>query len=143
MKTYIIKNTEAKTGYSIVTKEDDGRIVDTMLIDEYDPNNPKSLKLPENPSNRKYFSIEKIGDGIELTYKESKTFGPRGSGKKIEDYLTAEEKKIIEEIYSKAKKRKEEEDKRELSPIEKAQKELEKWKKKVAELKKAEKEAKE
>ena len=75
-KTFIIKNAKAKTGYAIVIKEDD-KVVNTMLIEEYDPNNAKSLKLPTNPSNRKYFAIEKIGDSIELTYKESRTMGPR------------------------------------------------------------------
>ena len=134
MKTFITRNAEAKTGYAIVTKEDDGNIVDIMLINEYDPSNPKSLKLPENPSNRKYFSIEKIGDEVELTYKETKVLGPRGNSKKIEDYITDEEKAIITDIMAKAKARKEADKPRELTPVEKAQLKIEKAKKELEKL---------
>ena len=142
-KTFINPNAKAKTGYAIVIK-DDNKVVDTILIEEYDPSNPKSLKLPENPSNRKYFSIEKIGTGIELTYKESKTLGPRGSSKKLEDYMTDEEKKLVEEIMNRCKERKANDKPKELTPVEKAklkfekaQKELEALMKKEAEEAKA------
>lgn len=138
-KTFINPNAKAKTGYAIVIKEDN-KVVKTVLIEEYDPNNAKSLKLPENPSNRKYFSIEKIGTGIELTYKESKTLGPRGSSKKLEDYMTDEEKKIVEEIMNKCKERKANDKPKELTPLEKAKRMLEKYQKEVDTLMKKEEE---
>lgn len=129
MKTYITRNTEAKFGYQIVFDDKAHEILD--IVDD-----GKTLKLPENPSNRKYFSIAKVeaaGGTIELTYKESKTFGPRTnesstpktSTKGWTEYLTDEEKAIFDELKAKAEKR-----------AKKAQlkAQIEQWQKEMAEL---------
>ena len=109
MKTYITRNPESKFGYQVLF---DDKILDVLdIVDD-----GKTLKLPENPSNRKYFSIKKVEESngtIELTYKESKTFGPRTntsttpkvSTKGWMEYLTDEEKTILDEIKTKAERR--------------------------------------
>ena len=108
MKTFITSNADAKFGYQI---NFDGKILDVLdIVDD-----GKTLKLPENPSNRKYFSIAKVeaaGGTIELTYKETKTLGPKTEGNttksttlKWTDYLTEEEKALYEELKAKAENR--------------------------------------
>ena len=88
MKTTIRKSTTSTTGYEIV-------FGDTVLpIDKTYPNEPFTLVLPENPSNRKYFNSKKVdnaGGEIELDYKESKKFGPRAAQKPLEEYMTEDE----------------------------------------------------
>jgi len=130
MKTYITRNAEAKFGYQILFNDQAFDVLD--ILDD-----GKTLKLPENPSNRKYFSIAKVeaaGGTIELSYKESKSFGPRTSTtsttpkaptKGWMEYLTDEEKAIVEEIKAKAEKR-----------AKKAQlmAQIEEWTKKMEEL---------
>jgi hypothetical protein len=71
--------------------------------------------LPENPCNRKYFNskkVDKANGSIELTYKESKTFGPRDPNatpkaptKGWVEYLTDEEKALYEQLKAKAESR--------------------------------------
>ena len=103
MKTIITKSETSKTGYAI---NFDGQSID---INETDPNNPGSLKLPENPSNRKWYSIAKIEKGLtELTYKETRTINrtntegkPTTTTKNWTEYLTDEERTIIDEIKQK------------------------------------------
>ena len=88
MKTTIRKSTTSTTGYEIV-------FGDTVLpIDKTYPNEPFTLVLPENPSNRKYFNSKKVDNAegeIELDYKESKKFGPRAAKKPLEEYMTEDE----------------------------------------------------
>lgn len=108
MKTIITTNPAAKTGYEIRFDGQTHEIVE--IVD-----NGKTLKLPENPSNRKYFSIEKVqkaGGEIELTYKETKTLGPKtndGTTRTVKNdwtkYLTEEEKVAYEELKAKAERR--------------------------------------
>ena len=108
MKTYITTNPDAKFGYEIVFDDKAHDIVD--IVDD-----GKTLKLPENPSNRKYYSIKKVieaGGTVELTYKETKTLGPKATGTttksptmKWYDFLTDEEKIIISDIQTKAERR--------------------------------------
>ena len=102
MKTIITKSETSKTGYAI---NFDGKTID---INETDPNNPGSLKLPENPSNRKWYSIAKIEKGLtELTYKETRTIDRTTTSEKPTatknwtEYLTDEERTIIDEIKQK------------------------------------------
>ena len=99
-----------------------------MPIEKTYPNEPYTLVLPQNPSNRKYFNSKKVdaaGGSIELIYKESKVIGPRvASGeprKKLEDYMTEEEKATIQTIMEAARKRREEATKKvPMTPVEKA-----------------------
>lgn len=85
----------------------------TIEVTELDPNNPKSLKLPENPSNRKYLSIERIekapNQTYELTTKEARKNGPieRAPKKPDRDYLSDEDKLIYDELMNKIKEAKE------------------------------------
>jgi hypothetical protein len=133
MKVYIRQNATTKTGYELVSIDELGNEV-VQEIEKTYPNEPYTLVLPSNESNRKYFNSKKVeaaGGEIELTYKESKTLGPRENGsprKKLEDYLTDEEKSIIANIMAEAKKRKEADKPKPLTELEKAQREYEKAK---------------
>lgn len=138
--TIVRKSTTSLTGYEIVF---DDKVVS---IDKTYPNEPTTLILPENPSNRKYFSSKKVdaaGGEIELTYKESKTLGPRTESvtprKGLEEYLDEDDKALYLALVEKAKKNREEANKKvPLTPLQKAEREVEKWLKKVEELKGAE-----
>lgn len=98
-KTYLVKTNNTATNYSLKLINDDGQI--TMVpITEWCPFNPTGLKLPENPSNRKWWDIKKIESKgiteIELTYKPTRTLGPTGerkstSRKPWHEYLTDED----------------------------------------------------
>ena len=89
--------------------------------------NGKTLKLPDNSSNRKYCSVEKALKGITLDYKETKTFGPRENTStpkttktsnapklnELVELLTDDERKIYKELMDKAAMRLAEKKKRE------------------------------
>lgn len=108
MKVYINNSIHSTTGYELVIKDDDGIIIETKDIDTI-VDDGKTLKLPENPSNRKYFNLAKVeaADGIvELTYKETIKLGTREPGeskKPLEDYLNDEDKALYLELVEKAK----------------------------------------
>ena len=90
-RTIIRKSTESVTGYELVII--DNGVETVILLNDRPKNEPNTLILPENPSNRKYFNdikVEKAGGEIELTYKESKTYGPRHK-KSLEEYMTEDE----------------------------------------------------
>lgn len=118
MKVQITRSNSSKTGYELVTISDDGQ-KSVQLIDKTYPNEPYTLVLPQNASNRKYFNSKKVeaaGGTIELEYKESKTFGPRTtsttqtatkSAKPIEDYLNDEDKATYLALVAKANKARE------------------------------------
>ena len=113
----------------------------TVEVTELDPNNPKSLKLPDNPSNRKYISMDKIdkapGQVLELTYKESVHIDRKPTDKKPDiEYLTDEEKAVYQSLMDKIKERKQaEKDKNKaLSDREKLAKKIEMLKKQLEEL---------
>lgn len=141
-KTFIIKNAKSTTGYSIKVVEDDKtNIVDIEKISKPDHHGVQWLILPENPANRQYMALpkaEKIEKELELEYRETRTIGPRGNSKKLEDYMTDEEKKLVEEIMNRCKERKANDKPKELTPLEKAMRNLEKYQKEVEELKKKE-----
>lgn len=110
MSTFITTSANSKTGYKLVIKEGD-RIVESHEINATDPKNESVLKLPENPSNRKWLSVKKVieaGGELELTYKESIVLGERSTSSKLEDYMTDEEKKLIADIHAKAEARRDE-----------------------------------
>lgn len=147
MRTFIIYDEQSKTKYSLKFVDDQGNET-VKTIDRFYPGEPTTLVLPENPANRKYFStkkLEEIGDdGLELTYKESKTYGPRLPGessprKPLEDWLTEDERKVYDELMAKARERRAEAQKKPtLTPVEKAKRAYEKA---LEALKKAEAEA--
>ena len=100
----------------------------TIEVTELDPNNPKSLKLPENPSNRKYLSIERIekapNQTYELTPKEARKNGPieRAPKKPDRDYLSDEDKLIYDNLMTKIREAKELEKAQKNRPLTEAEK---------------------
>ena len=115
----------------------------SIEITELDPNNPKSLKLPENPSNRKYLSIERIekspNQTYELTPKEPRKNGPieRAPKKPDRDYLSDEDKLIYDNLMNKIKEAKElekAEKNRPLTEAEKLMRKIEKLQKELSRL---------
>ena len=84
----------------------------TIEVTELDPNNPKSLKLPKNPSNRQYLSIERIekspNQTYELTTKEARKNGPieRAPKKPDRDYLNEEDQLAYDYLMNKIKEAK-------------------------------------
>lgn len=111
MKVSIKRNSEAKLGYELVIAHDDG-MLEVKEITQTDPANPNILKLPENPSNRKWLSVKKIvDDELELTYKATMVFGPRGNTspkKDLSEYLEGKDKELYLQLVEKAKKNREE-----------------------------------
>lgn len=87
--------------------------IKSIEVTELDPNNPKSLKLPENPSNRKYLSIERIekasNQTYELTPKEARKNGPieRAPKKPDRDYLNEEDQIAYDYLMNKIREAKE------------------------------------
>ena len=100
----------------------------TIEVTELDPNNPKSLKLPENPSNRKYLSIERIekspNQTYELTTKDPRKNGPieRTPKKPDRDYLSDEDKLIYDNLMNKIREAKELEKAQKNRPLTEAEK---------------------
>ena len=83
----------------------------TVEITERDPKNDAILKLPENSSNRKWLSEEKIkkaGGKFELTYKASKHFDKTSKTTTKADwleFLAEEERETYEELKASAEAR--------------------------------------
>ena len=110
MKTTIIKNQEAATGYAIVIEDNSGD-KRTIKLDKMDKNYPSLIVLPTNPANRKWISKAKLDaiknfpdDGLTLEYKESKKLGPyTHETKPLEDYLDEEDRKTYLALQEKAK----------------------------------------
>ena len=135
MRTFIVYDEQSNTNYSLKFVDDNGNET-VKTIDRFYPGEPTTLVLPENPANRKYFStkkLEEIGEnGLELTYKESKTYGPRLPGessprKPLEDWLTPDERKQYDELMTIARERRAEAQKKPtLTPVEKAKRAYEK-----------------
>ena len=100
----------------------------TIEVTELDPNNPKSLKLPKNPSNRQYLSIERIekspNQTYELTTKEPRKNGPieRTPKKPDRDYLSDEDKLIYDNLMNKIREAKELEKAQKNRPLTEAEK---------------------
>ena len=112
----------------------------TIEITELDPNNPKSLKLPKNPSNRQYLSIERIekspNQTYELTTKEPRKNGPieRAPKKPDRDYLSDEDKLIYDNLMTKIREAKELEKAQKNRPLTEAEKLMRKIEKLQQEL---------
>lgn len=116
MKTLVSLSTTSATGYELRIIRDDGSI-DVLPIDKKVPDKETHGSfdwyiLPENPANRKMISGKVIKDGMELAYRESKTFGPRDPNttpkaptKGWVEYLTDEEKALYEQLKAKAESR--------------------------------------
>ena len=140
MKVLVRKNSNTNTGYELVSINEAGREV-AVAIDKTYPGEPFTLVLPANDANRKYFNSKKVdaaGGSIELTYKESKTIGPRTESaprKGLEEYLEGEDKEIYLALVEKAKKAREEANKKApMTEYEKRVRAVERAQAKLAEL---------
>ena len=140
MKVLVRRNSNTNTGYELVTINDAGKEV-AVSIDKTYPNEPFTLVLPANEANRKYFNSKKVeaaGGEIELTYKESKTIGPRTESaprKGLEEYLEGKDKEMYLALVEKAKKAREEANKKApMSDLEKAMRAVERAQAKLTEL---------
>lgn len=130
--TIIRKSTTSTTGYELVIVQNGQETV--HLLNDRPKNEPHTLILPENPSNRKYFNdlkVDKAGGQIELSYKETRTIGPKDPTKtttpkspkpSILEYLTEDERKIYDDLIRKAEFRMKREELKRL--IEETEKEL-------------------
>lgn len=144
MKYFIQLNPLTKHGFELVEVKNDGteivRALDKKTADDY-------LYLPDDvvkATNRRLIGMNAIKkanvERFELTvkeYKEPRVLGPRDNStprKKLEDYLTDEEKATIAEIMEKAKARKEADKPKPLSEIDKARLAAEKAKAKYEAL---------
>lgn len=140
MKVQITRSNNAPTGYELVTTNDDGTQT-VQLIEKTYPNEPFTLVLPTNASNRKYFNSKKVenaGGTIELEYKESKPIGTKTeptTRKGLEEYLEGDDKILYLQLVEKAKDNREKA-KAPMTDYEKALRQVEKWQKKVEELSK-------
>ena len=141
MEKVIIKKSEkSTTGYQMVVIDAEGNEKVTLLNDR-PKNEPHTLILPENPSNRKYFSdikVDKSPDGeVELTYKATIQIGNRIASDKKPwlEYLTDEERKLYDELKATAEARKAEAEKpKPKTELEKAQEALRKAQEKLEKL---------
>lgn len=139
-KVIIRKSEKSATGYEMVVIDAEGNEKVTLLNDR-PKNEPHTLILPENPSNRKYFSdikVDKSPDGdVELTYKATIQIGNRIASDKKPwlEYLTDEERKLYDELKATAEARKAEAEKpKPKTELEKAQEALRKAQEKLEKL---------
>lgn len=73
VKVFIKSNPKTPTGYELV----DGDVI-TPIVKIVDDG--KTLALPTNSSNRKYWSIDKVKKGeVELSFKETRTLGTKAN----------------------------------------------------------------
>lgn len=144
-RTIIITNENSITNYSIkIIDGDNIEIKDiTDIVD-----NGKTLKLPENPSGRKYWAIKKMtADEVELTEKSATPTGvlkkspsPRGTSTlirvsaKLAEHLTEEEMSTIKDIIGKAEARMNSPEAKQAQELEKLRKQAEKYRQQYEEL---------
>lgn len=133
MKYFIQINPQAKHGFELVKVANDGQetivALDKKTADDY-------LYLPQDvvdATNRRLIGINGIKkanvERYELTtkeYREPRVLGPRPANgeprKKLDEYMTEEEKATIADILAKAKARRDEATKKEpMTELEKAQ----------------------
>lgn len=114
MKTSIKK---VDNQYRLVIIDDNNQVVNDSVIEGRDPKDPSILKLPENPSNRKWLSMKKVDMSLNqelvLDYKESRTLnthhtsGVVKTSKSDIEYLTDEEREVYLGLMKKIQDRKE------------------------------------
>ena len=87
--------------------EDDNNIVEVTKVVHENKTGKDWIVLPENSANRKVVDLAKVTEQpLELKYKETRVVGPRGSGKKLEDYMTPEERATVDAIMEACRERK-------------------------------------
>jgi hypothetical protein len=110
MKTFITKSLNTPTGYALAIIEDDGtrKMMDINEI----THDGKSLILPENPTNRKFWALSRLKDeDIELSVKEPHTHANtptiKAPTKGLEEYLSPEDREVYLSLVKKAMRNKE------------------------------------
>ena len=99
------------------------------------------IVLPENSSNRKVVDLAKVTEQpLELNYRETRVIGPRGSGKKLEDYMTPEERATVDAIMEACRERKLADKPQPKTELQKAMELVAKYQAKVAALQAAQNE---
>ena len=87
--------------------EDGDNIVEVTKVVHENKTGKDWIVLPENSANRKVVDLAKVTDEpLELNYRETRVVGPRGSGKKLEDYMTPEKRATVDAIMAACKERK-------------------------------------
>lgn len=90
-----------------IIMEDGDNIVEVTKIVHDNKTGKDWYTLPENSANRKCIVADKVTEQpLELEYKETRVVGPRGSGKKLEDYMTPEERATVDAIMEACRERK-------------------------------------
>ena len=90
-----------------IIMEDGDNIVEVTKVVHENKTGKDWIVLPENSANRKVVDLAKVTEQpLELNYRETRVVGPRGSGKKLEDYMTPEERATVDAIIAACKERK-------------------------------------
>ena len=113
--TIIRTSTTSATGYELVVKDELGNESIQPIQSTY-KNEPYTLVLPENPAGRKYMNSKKVdaaGGEIELVQINRNPDAERTYSKKsLLEYMTPEDKELYEAIMERARKAREEANKK-------------------------------
>ena len=121
--------------------EDGDNIVEVTKVVHENKTGKDWIVLPENSANRKVVDLAKVTDEpLELNYRETRVVGPRGSGKKLEDYMTPEERATVDAIMAACKERKLADKPQPKTELQKAMELVAKYQAKVAALQAAQNE---
>ena len=95
-----------KENDKIIMEDGDNTVEVTKVVHE-NKTGKDWIVLPENSANRKVVDLAKVTEQpLELNYRETRVVGPRGSGKKLEDYMTPEERATVDAIMAACRERK-------------------------------------
>lgn len=121
--------------------EDGDNIVELTKVVHENKTGKDWIVLPENSSNRKVVDLAKVTEQpLELNYRETRVIGPRGSGKKLEDYMTLEERATVDAIMEACRERKLADKPQPKTELQKAMELVAKYQAKVAALQAAQNE---
>lgn len=121
--------------------EDGNNIVELTKVVHENKTGKDWIVLPENSSNRKVVDLAKVTEQpLELNYRETRVIGPRGSGKKLEDYMTPEERATVDAIMEACRERKLADKPQPKTELQKAMELVAKYQAKVAALQAAQNE---
>ena len=121
--------------------EDGNNITELTKVVHENKTGKDWIVLPENSSNRKVVDLAKVTEQpLELNYRETRVIGPRGSGKKLEDYMTPEERATVDAIMEACRERKLADKPQPKTELQKAMELVAKYQAKVAALQAAQNE---
>ena len=124
-----------------IIMEDGDNIVELTKVVHENKTGKDWIVLPENSSNRKVVDLAKVTEQpLELNYRENRVIGPRGSGKKLEDYMTPEERATVDAIMEACRERKLADKPQPKTELQKAMELVAKYQAKVAALQAAQNE---